>query len=111
MSELAPLLSASFAYVFAGFLVGLKVGLMAAGNGSQTTTLFTFSFGIKPSMAINTEPRFAAFTKLGGTTSLAHHRMIVWRAAGQMALRRCWVAWSRCTSVFLAYAGRNLIAL
>ena len=86
MSELAPLLVSSFAYVFAGFVVGLVVGLTGVGGGSLMTPLLIFGFGIKPHLAIGTDLLFAAFTKLGGTVSLARHRLIDWRVVGQMAL-------------------------
>ena len=55
MSELAPLLAASFAYVFAGFVVGLVVGLTGVGGGSLMTPLLIFGFGIKPHLAIGTD--------------------------------------------------------
>ena len=86
MSELAQLLVSSFAYVFAGFIVGLVVGLTGVGGGSLMTPLLIFGFGIKPHLAIGTDLLFAAFTKLGGTVSLARHRLIDWRVVGQMAL-------------------------
>ena len=86
MPEIAPLLASSFAYIFAGFIVGLVVGLTGVGGGSLMTPLLIFGFGIKPHLAIGTDLLFAAFTKLGGTVSLARHRLIDWRVVGQMAL-------------------------
>ncbi len=86
MFELASLLTASYAYVIAGFAVGLVVGLTGVGGGSLMTPLLIFGFGIKPHLAIGTDLLFAAFTKLGGTVSLARHRLISWPVVGQMAL-------------------------
>lgn len=82
MHDLVP----QFAFVFAGFVVGLIVGLTGVGGGSLMTPLLIFVFGIKPHLAIGTDLLFAAFTKMGGTVSLARHRLIDWRVVGQVAL-------------------------
>ncbi len=74
-----------FAFVFAGFAVGLIVGLTGVGGGSLMTPLLIFFFGIKPHLAIGTDLLFAAFTKLGGTVSLARTRMVDWKIVGQTA--------------------------
>ncbi|MGC1174976.1 sulfite exporter TauE/SafE family protein [Polaromonas sp.] len=74
-----------FAFVFAGFAVGLVVGLTGVGGGSLMTPLLIFFFGIKPHLAIGTDLLFAAFTKLGGTVSLARTRMVDWKIVGQTA--------------------------
>ena len=74
-----------FAFVFAGFAVGLVVGLTGVGGGSLMTPLLIFFFGVKPHLAIGTDLLFAAFTKLGGTVSLARSKMIDWRIVGQVA--------------------------
>ena len=73
------------AFVFAGLVVGLVVGLTGVGGGSLMTPLLIFVFGIKPHLAIGTDLLFAAFTKLGGTVSLARARVVHWRIVGQMA--------------------------
>lgn len=70
------------AFVFA---VGLVVGLTGVGAGSLMTPLLIFFFGIKPHLAIGTDLLFAAFTKLGGTASLARTRMVDWKIVGQTA--------------------------
>jgi uncharacterized protein len=67
------------AFVFAGFAVGVVVGLTGVGGGSLMTPLLIFGFGIKPYLAIGTDLLFAAFTKLGGTASLARQRIVPWR--------------------------------
>ncbi len=74
-----------FAFVFAGFAVGLVVGLTGVGGGSLMTPLLIFFFGVKPHLAIGTDLLFAAFTKLGGTVSLARTRMVDWKVVGQTA--------------------------
>lgn len=74
-----------FAFVVAGFVVGMVVGLTGVGGGSLMTPLLIFGFGIKPHLAIGTDLLFAAFTKLGGTVRLARKRLIDWRMVGQMA--------------------------
>ena len=66
------------AFVFAGFLVGLVVGLTGVGGGSLMTPLLIFGFGIKPYLAIGTDLLFAAATKFGGTLGLARSRAIDW---------------------------------
>ncbi|MDQ3060386.1 MAG: sulfite exporter TauE/SafE family protein [Pseudomonadota bacterium] len=74
-----------FAFIFAGFFVGLVVGLTGVGGGSLMTPLLIFVFGIKPHLAIGTDLLFAAFTKMGGTVSLARARIVDWRIVLQMA--------------------------
>lgn len=73
------------AFIFAGFAVGLIVGLTGVGGGSLMTPLLIFFFGVKPHLAIGTDLLFAAFTKLGGTVSLARSRVVDWRIVGQVA--------------------------
>lgn len=67
------------AFVFAGFFVGLVVGLTGVGGGSLMTPILIFFFGVKPYLAVGTDLLFAAFTKMGGTVKLARARQIDWR--------------------------------
>ncbi|MHB8947601.1 MAG: sulfite exporter TauE/SafE family protein [Rhodoferax sp.] len=67
------------AFIFAGFLVGMVVGLTGVGGGSLMTPILIFFFGIKPYIAIGTDLLFAAFTKMGGTIKLARARQVEWR--------------------------------
>ena len=67
-----------FAFVFAGFFVGLVVGLTGVGGGSLMTPLLIFGFGIKPYLAIGTDLLFASATKFGGALGLARSRVIDW---------------------------------
>ncbi|OJX33461.1 MAG: hypothetical protein BGO74_07985 [Burkholderiales bacterium 68-12] len=71
-----------FAFVIAGFAVGLIVGLTGVGGGSLMTPVLIFFFGVKPHLAIGTDLLFAGFTKLGGTLSLARQRLVPWRVVG-----------------------------
>ena len=71
-----------FAFIFAGFCVGLIVGLTGVGGGSLMTPVLIFFFGVKPHLAIGTDLLFAAFTKMGGTVSLARQRLVPWRVVG-----------------------------
>jgi len=66
------------AFVFAGFFVGLVVGLTGVGGGSLMTPILIFFFGVKPHLAVGTDLLFAAFTKMGGTLKLARARVIDW---------------------------------
>ncbi|MFM9901313.1 MAG: sulfite exporter TauE/SafE family protein [Polaromonas sp.] len=74
-----------FVFIFAGFAVGLIVGLTGVGGGSLMTPILIFFFGVKPHLAIGTDLLFAAFTKLGGTVKLARARLIDWGVVGQVA--------------------------
>ena len=68
-----------FGFIFAGFFVGLVVGLTGVGGGSLMTPILIFFFGIKPYMAVGTDLLFAAFTKAGGTFSMARQQLVPWR--------------------------------
>jgi len=72
-------------YVIAGFAVGLIVGMTGVGGGSLMTPILIFFFGIKPHLAVGTDLLFAAFTKMGGTLSLARQRLIPWRVVAQLS--------------------------
>lgn len=67
------------AFIFAGFFVGLVVGLTGVGGGSLMTPILIFFFGVKPHLAVGTDLLFAAFTKLSGTVRLARQRVVDWR--------------------------------
>ncbi|MHA7600898.1 sulfite exporter TauE/SafE family protein [Alicycliphilus sp. T452] len=73
-----------FAFILAGFAVGLIVGLTGVGGGSLMTPVLIFVFGVKPNLAVGTDLLFAAFTKLGGTLGLAHQRLVPWRVVAQL---------------------------
>ncbi len=73
------------AFVLAGFLVGLVVGLTGVGGGSLMTPILIFFFGLKPYLAVGTDLLFAAFTKLGGTLRLARARAVDWRVVAHLS--------------------------
>ena len=72
------------AFIFAGFVVGVIVGLTGVGGGSLMTPILIFFFGVKPYLAVGTDLLFAAFTKMGGTLSLARQRLVPWRVVAQL---------------------------
>ncbi len=67
------------AFIFAGFFVGMVVGLTGVGGGSLMTPILIFFFGVKPYLAVGTDLLFAAFTKMGGTVRLARAGLVDWR--------------------------------
>lgn len=71
--------------IFAGFFVGIIVGLTGVGGGSLMTPILIFFFGVKPYMAVGTDLLFAAFTKAGGTLSLARQKLVPWRVVGLLS--------------------------
>lgn len=76
----------SFAFVLAGFVVGVIVGLTGVGGGSLMTPLLIFGFGIKPAFAVGTDLLFAAATKFGGLLNFARQRIIPWRVVFSLSL-------------------------
>lgn len=74
------------AFIFAGFFVGLIVGLTGVGGGSLMTPILIFFFGIKPYLAVGTDLLFASFTKMGGTISFARQRLVPWRVVRQLCI-------------------------
>jgi uncharacterized membrane protein YfcA len=68
------------AFIFAGFFVGIVVGLTGVGGGSLMTPILIFVFGVKPYLAVGTDLLFAAFTKMGGTIKMARSGLVPWRA-------------------------------
>lgn len=73
------------AFIFAGFFVGLIVGLTGVGGGSLMTPILIFFFGVKPYLAVGTDLLFAAFTKMGGTVRLARSGLVDWRIVLQLS--------------------------
>jgi uncharacterized membrane protein YfcA len=73
------------AFIFAGFFVGLIVGLTGVGGGSLMTPILIFFFGVKPYMAVGTDLLFAAFTKMGGTIKAARSGRVEWRVVLQLS--------------------------
>ena len=67
------------AFIFAGFFVGIVVGLTGVGGGSLMTPILIFVFEVKPYMAVGTDLLFAAFTEMGGTVKMARSGLVPWR--------------------------------
>jgi uncharacterized membrane protein YfcA len=65
-------------------LSGIVVGLTGVGGGSLMTPILIFFFGVKPYLAVGTDLLFAAFTKMGGTVSLARQRLVPWRVVAHL---------------------------
>ena len=76
----------SLAFVFAGFVVGLIVGMTGVGGGSLMTPLLIFGFGIKPALAVGTDLLFASGTKFGGLLNFARQRIIPWQVVFSLIL-------------------------
>jgi uncharacterized membrane protein YfcA len=72
-------------FIFAGFFVGLIVGLTGVGGGSLMTPILIFFFDVKPYLAVGTDLLFAAFTKAGGTLRLARAGLIDWRIVASLS--------------------------
>ena len=75
-----------YAFILAGLLVGIVIGLTGVGGGSLMTPILIFFFGIKPYLAVGTDLLFAAATKAGGTWSLTRQRLVPWRVVGLLSL-------------------------
>ncbi len=76
-----------FGYIFAGFAVGLLVGITGVGGGSLMTPLLVFLFGFKAAVAVGTDLLYAAITKTGGV--FVHHnthKSVDWRVVSWMSL-------------------------
>ena len=77
------------AFVTAGLVVGILVGMTGVGGGSIMTPLLMGGFGLPANIAVGTDLLYAGSTKLGATathTRLGHvdWRMVVLLAAGSL---------------------------
>jgi uncharacterized protein len=72
-------------YSFAGFAVGLLVGLTGVGGGSLMTPILILLFGIHPATAVGTDLLYAAATKTGGSVAHGWARSIHWPAVIRLA--------------------------
>jgi uncharacterized membrane protein YfcA len=68
----------SFAYVVAGFGVGILVGLTGVGGGSLMTPLLALLFGVSPTVAVGTDLAFASITKVAGTAAHRYRGTVHW---------------------------------
>jgi uncharacterized protein len=68
----------TLSYAFAGFAVGILVGLTGVGGGSLMTPLLTLLFGVSPTVAVGTDLAFAAITKSAGTIAHRISKNVHW---------------------------------
>lgn len=73
------------AYMTAGALTGLVVGLTGVGGGALMTPILLLVFGVSPATAIATDLWFAAITKLVGARIHHNAGQVDWQVA-----RRLW---------------------
>ncbi len=71
---------------FAGFGVGIMVGLTGVGGGSLMTPILVLLFGVAPASAVGTDLWFAAVTKSVGGSIHQHKGSVDWQV-----LRRLWL--------------------
>lgn len=74
------------AYIVAGLVVGVLVGLTGVGGGSLMTPILVLLFGIHPATAVGTDLLYAAVTKTGGTVIHGLNQTVDWRIVGRLAL-------------------------
>src|SRR5262252_6635615 len=70
---------------FAGFSVGLIVGVTGVGGGSLMTPLLVLLFGVAPVTAVGTDLLFASVTKAGGAWAHARRGNVDWSVVGWLA--------------------------
>ncbi|MBV1788566.1 sulfite exporter TauE/SafE family protein [Marinobacterium sp. D7] len=75
-----------FAYIVAGMVVGVVVGLTGIGGGALMTPILIVVFGIPPFVAVSTDLLYAAVTKCGGIWSYARKQLVHWRIVGFLLL-------------------------
>jgi uncharacterized membrane protein YfcA len=72
-------------YSFAGFAVGLLVGLTGVGGGSLMTPILILLFGVHPATAVGTDLLYAAATKTAGSLVHGYNRTVDWRVVRRLA--------------------------
>jgi uncharacterized protein len=72
-------------YSFAGFAVGLLVGLTGVGGGALMTPILILLFGIHPAAAVGTDLLYAAATKTAGSVVHGYNRTVDWRVVRRLA--------------------------
>jgi uncharacterized protein len=88
---------------FAGFGVGIMVGLTGVGGGSLMTPILVLLFGIAPASAVGTDLWFAAVTKTVGGSIHQHKGSVDWQV-----LRRLWlgsIPAAVCTLIWMHHTG------
>lgn len=90
-------------YSFAGFAVGILVGMTGVGGGSLMTPLLVLLFGFHPVTAVGTDLLYASATKSVGTVVHGIGGSVDWKIVRRMALGS--VPATLVTLVVLHYAG------
>src|SRR6202161_3172098 len=72
-------------YSFAGFAVGLLVGLTGVGGGSLMTPILILLFGVHSATAVGTDLLYAAATKTAGSLVHGYNRTVDWRVVRRLA--------------------------
>src|SRR6478752_6010652 len=74
-----------FGYIFAGFLVGLLVGLTGVGGGSLMTPILVLLFNFHPATAVGTDLLYASITKTVGTAVHGTQGTVDWKIVTRLA--------------------------
>lgn len=92
-----------FYYIFAGFAVGLLVGLTGVGGGSLMTPILMLFFNVKAAVAVGTDLLYASITKSAGI--FAHGKLgnIDWKIVRLLAFGS--IPAAIITTVYLRNAG------
>lgn len=92
-----------FYYIFAGFVVGLLVGLTGVGGGSLMTPILMIFFNVKAIVAVGTDLLYASITKSVGI--FAHGKLgnIDWKIVRRLAYGSIPAAIA--TTLYLRYSG------
>ena len=90
------------AYMGAGALVGVIIGLTGIGGGALMTPMLILVFRQAPVMAVGTDLVFAALTKIVATASFGFKRRVDWQvvlhlATGSVPAALATLAWLRLT--------------
>jgi len=72
-------------YSFAGFLVGMLVGMTGVGGGSLMTPLLVLLFGFHPATAVGTDLLYASVTKTVGTAVHGKRETVDWKIVRGLA--------------------------
>jgi len=90
-------------YIFAGFAVGLLVGLTGVGGGSLMTPILMLFFNVKAAVAVGTDLLYASITKSAGI--FAHGKLgnIDWKIVRLLAFGS--IPAAIITTVYLRNAG------
>jgi len=78
--------SMELGFTFAGFIVGIMVGMTGVGGGSLMTPILIYLFHINPAVAVGTDLLFAALTKAGGVWAYWKKGVVNWQVVKRLAM-------------------------